>query len=141
MGGKGKPFKKGVSGNPGGRKKESPIVSQFRKTSYEDFINYLNKYGAMNQAEMKAEIERVDCTMFEKIFGRIIYQAAQGEKDGRQVLLERLWGKVKDQVEFTQNSANQETEDLLRKIPLSELVALAKKYEAAEKLNADNINP
>lgn len=134
-------FKKGQSGNPSGRAKQDPQIKAFRELTYKEFLTQLQKYGWQTPKQIEQDLKREDVTMFERIFGKIILQAAEGEKDGRQVFLERLWGKVKDQVEFTQNNANKEAEELLKKIPLSELVALAKKYEAAEKLNADNINP
>lgn len=94
-------FKKGVSGNPSGRPKADPKVTQFQKMTYNEFIDHLQKYGAMTQAEMVIHLDRDDCTMFEKIFGRLIYQAAKGDKAARAVLFERLWGKVKDSIEIT----------------------------------------
>jgi hypothetical protein len=94
-------FKKGVSGNPGGRKKINPLISEFKKTSYEDFITQLQKYGSLSKDEMQQDIARKDATMFEIIFGRIIIDAAKGEKDARNCLLERLWGKAKDKAEHS----------------------------------------
>ncbi len=122
-------FKKGQSGNPNGRPKIDPELKHFRELTYKEFINQLQKYGWQTPDQIKQDLERTDVTMFERIFGKIILQAADGEKDGRQVFLERLWGKVKDQVEVMQTSTNSEAEELLKKIPMAELVALAKKYE------------
>ncbi len=116
----GKKFQKGQSGNPGGRRKETSEVTLFKKTTYEEFINYLQKYGSMTKTAMKKELEKSSTSMFETIFARIIFQAAMGEKDARQVLLERLWGKVKDQVEHSGkmdyrdiNVANMSNEELI----------------------------
>lgn len=125
-------FKKGQSGNPSGRAKQDPQIRAFRELTYKEFIGQLQKYGHQTPEEIKEDLARKDVTMFEKIFGKIILQAAEGEKDGRQVFLERLWGKVKDQVEVSQASSNKEAEELLKKIPMAELVALAKKYEQAQ---------
>lgn len=138
MAGRGNPetqFKKGQSGNPNGRPKVNPTLKAFRELTYNQFIGQLQKYGHQTPDEIKQDLARKDVTMFERIFGKIILQAAEGEKDGRQVFLERLWGKVKDQVEVSQANSNKEAEELLKKIPMAELVALARKYEAAEKLN------
>lgn len=94
-------FKKGVSGNPGGRPKKNPVIEDFKKTSYEDFITQLQKYGSMSKDEMQYDITRKDATMFEIVFGRILIDAAKGERDARNCLLDRLWGKVKDRVEHS----------------------------------------
>lgn len=125
-------FEKGKSGNPSGRPKVDPEIKAVRELTYKEFLTQLQKYGWQTPDQIKKDLERKDVTMFERIFGKIILQAAEGEKDGRQVFLERLWGKVKDQVEVTQASANKEAEELLKKIPMAELVALAKKYEQAQ---------
>ena len=96
MAGRGRPFQKGKSGNPGGSPKKDPIIQQFKQTSYKDFINQLQKYGTLSRTEMAVELQRPDATMFEIMFGQIVASAAKGDKDARQVLLERLWGKVKE---------------------------------------------
>jgi hypothetical protein len=127
-------FKKGVSGNPSGRPKEDPAIRKFKETTYKDFIDQLQKYGSLSMDEMEADLRRKDATMFERIFGKIIQQAANGERDGRQVLLERLWGKVKDQVEVT-NSKDKENEELLNMIPVDELVAIVRKRNEQAKEN------
>lgn len=91
----GKRFQKGKSGNPGGRPKNTAI-QQFKQTTYADFINSLQKYGTLSRTEMAIELQRPDATMFEIMFGQIVASAAKGDKEARSVLLERLWGKVKE---------------------------------------------
>ncbi len=98
---KGRPFVKGQSGNISGRPKQKAHIAEFRQTSYEDFINQLQKYGSLTKEEMQEDLNRKDATMFELIFGRILVDAAKGERDARQVLFERLWGKVKDKLEHS----------------------------------------
>lgn len=89
-------FKKGQSGNPGGRRPEDPIIKEFKETTYKDFIESLQKYGCFNNKEMEVELKRPTATMFELMFCRIVAGAANGDRDSRQVLLDRLWGKVKE---------------------------------------------
>ena len=119
----GKRWKPGQSGNPLGRSKKDAMLESFRKTTYEDFINQLQKYGSLTKEQMEANLERKDTTMFELIFGKILIGAANGDKDSRQVLLERLWGKVKDQIVHSA-TGGAELEQLRRMsdIELSELV-------------------
>ncbi len=89
-------FKKGKSGNEGGRPKKDPLVQALKDTTYKDFIQGLQKYGTLSRTEMAVELQRPDATMFEIMFGQIVASAAKGDRDARQVLLERLWGKVKE---------------------------------------------
>ncbi len=119
----GKKFQKGQSGNPGGKQKADPVIQQFKQTSYKDFINQLQKYGTLSRTEMAVELQRPDATMFEIMFGQIVASAAKGDKDARQVLLERLWGKVKEIHEVNGDDVMREK---LRTMPMSELTALIK---------------
>ena len=92
----GKRFQKGQSGNPGGGRKKDPLIEQFKETTYKDFLAGLQKYGKLSREEMQRELMRPDATMFEIMFGQIVASAAKGDKDARQVLLDRLWGKIKE---------------------------------------------
>lgn len=117
-------FKKGVSGNPSGRKKANPIVSAIKETSYIQFLEGLQKYGALSRTELQAELQRPDATMFEIMFGQIVASAAKGDKDARQVLLDRLWGKVKDKVEYSDVSDIER--DKIKRMSMNELIETVK---------------
>lgn len=93
---KGTPFKPGQSGNPAGRAKTDPLIKAFKETTYKDFIAHLQKYGSYTPDEIQADMKRPDITMFELMFSNIVCGAANGGKDARAVLLDRLWGKVKE---------------------------------------------
>ncbi len=86
-------FKKGVSGNPGGRP-ASPIMKEFREITYKQFVESLQKYGDMTREELQADLKRPDATMFELMFGHIVAQAAKGDHYARNLLIDRLWGKI-----------------------------------------------
>lgn len=92
----GRPFKPGQSGNPGGKPKIDPLIRAFKETTYRDFIHHLQKYGAFTKEEIQVEENRPDATMFELMFTNIVSGASRGDKDARAVLLDRLWGKVKE---------------------------------------------
>lgn len=91
-------FQKGQSGNPSGRPRANPLLRAVKETSYAEFLLGLQKYGKLTRDEMQAELQRSDLTMFELLFGQIVDSAARGDKDARQLLLDRLWGKVKEEV-------------------------------------------
>lgn len=96
---RGKPFTAGVSGNPSGKPPLPPEIREFRKTSYVEFLSHLQKYGGMSTKELNADLARDEVTQFEKICGKIVGLAGEGDKDARRDLLDRLWGKVKEQKE------------------------------------------
>lgn len=100
----GKRFEPGKSGNPSGFSKKKRAEVAFKQTSYEDFINKLQEFGCLNPTQMKEKVQDPEAKMFDVIFGRIIYDASQGKADARQILLERLWGKVKDRVEHSSST-------------------------------------
>ena len=94
---RGRPFLKG--NKQGGKPKVDPLVKAFKQITYKQFLDGLQKYGAFSREQMKNELARPDATMFELMFGNIVESASRGDKDARQVLLERLWGKVTEKVE------------------------------------------
>lgn len=120
-------FQKGQSGNPGGKPKVDPSITQFKATTYKDFIENLQKYGGLSPAEMKADLARPNATMFELIFGKIISGAAQGDRDARNVLLDRLWGKVKQEVRLEEGNPIKEA---MSKLSSEELLKLIRGEES-----------
>jgi len=121
----GRPFKKGQSGNPNGKPKKDPIIREFQATTYKDFILKLQKYGTFSKEELKEIVDNPKTQTFDLIFIRILYDAMHGKADARQVLLERLWGKVKDHMQIDLESENNKED--LRKLPIQELLQLVRK--------------
>lgn len=106
-------WSKGQSGNLSGKPKQDPVIAQFKATTYADFIEHLQLYGTYNRKEMDDVLKDPKTKMFDLIFANIVSQAAKGCKHARQVLLDRLWGKVKEVHEITTKS-----DDLEDKIKL-----------------------
>lgn len=90
-------FKKGQSGNPGGKRKMDPLVKKIKETTYIEFVTSLHKYGSLTKKEITSQLLRDDISMFEIMFCQIVASAAKGDKDARNVLLDRLWGKAKEE--------------------------------------------
>lgn len=114
-------FQKGQSGNPSGRPKTDPIIKKFKETTYKEFIETLQKYGTMTREEVNQDLKRPDATMFEVMFGNIVSQAAKGDKDARSLLIDRLWGKVKESIDLNFNQMSDEELVMLGRIAIQQL--------------------
>lgn len=115
-------FKKGISGNPSGRPKNDPLIQKVKETTYKEFITQLHKFGNLTREEVAQEIMNPEATMFQVMFGQIVASAAKGDRDARQVLLERLWGKVKDELKIETNPLKEE----MKKKSVKELIEIRK---------------
>lgn len=93
--GKGGP-KKGEVRNPMGRPPLEPLLKDLRETSFKDFCLLIQHYGALRSSEIVKRLEE-DLTGFERIVARMVFSAGMGDKDALKVLLERLWGKVREE--------------------------------------------
>lgn len=89
-------WKPGQSGNPSGRRKESAALTRFRETTNEQFIEALQRYGHMHFGALKQEMSRDDVDSFDRLFGGIILDSINGDDKARQLLIDRLFGKVKE---------------------------------------------
>jgi hypothetical protein len=88
-------WKKGVSGNPGGRPKTAIVAEKQKLINYAELIDLCTKCVKMKRDEIKEFLERPDVNMFELIYGGLVVQAAKGERVAREMLTDRLFGKVK----------------------------------------------
>lgn len=95
-------FKKGQSGNPGGRVKLPEDVKEARKLNQAEAVRLLNKFNTWTIKELSNFCKDENSTALELMVARIILK---GIKDGTPTNLnfvfDRLIGKVKDQVEHS----------------------------------------
>jgi hypothetical protein len=96
-------FKPGQSGNPGGKVKVPEDIKEARKLNQVELERIINKYLAMSRDEVKAAIGAPSTPMMELMVASIVAQAAQkGDHQRLDFVLNRLVGKVKDQIEVKQ---------------------------------------
>jgi hypothetical protein len=97
-----KPFKPGVSGNPGGRPKLPDDIKEARKLGQIELERVINKYIYLSRDELKAALADTATPMFEIMVASIIAQAAQkGDQVRLDFILNRVVGKVTDRIEHS----------------------------------------
>lgn len=130
----GRPFEKGNNANPGGRPKKDPKIAAFQISKYEDFIENMQIFGDMPMRQLSIEKNNEDMPAFAAVCANIVYDAAWGgkefRKDARQILLERIWGKPKE----TDLNPFTDLHDMMKQIPLSELVGLMRNAQGHQDL-------
>lgn len=89
-------FKKGVSGNPGGRTALPVTVREAQSQSHEKFIATMLKMGEMTQEQLQAVMKDKKTKNFQIIFGRLIYECQKGNIPAMKLMFDRLWGSVKE---------------------------------------------
>lgn len=95
-----KRFKPGQSGNPGGRPKLPEDIKEARKLNQVELERIINKYLAMDREAVKTAISAPGTPMMELMVASIVAQAAQkGDHQRLDFVLNRLVGKVKEQIE------------------------------------------
>lgn len=99
---KGKPFPKGVSGNPGGRHKVPDDIKKSRTFNQIELERIINKLLYLDRGALQDLIKTPGTPMIELIAASILAQAAQkGDQARLEFVLQRMIGKVKDQIDLT----------------------------------------
>jgi hypothetical protein len=92
-------FEKGNPGGPG-RPKKDPLVKKAAKMTRNEVEECLVRYLRHSVSELKELIKNDKLTTIEMLVARIIYQGIRtGDQQKLNFLLERIVGKVKDQIE------------------------------------------
>ena len=95
-----KPFKPGQSGNPSGRPKTPEDIAKAKRLNQHELDRIINKYLWMDREAMQARLKDPSTPMMEIMVGSIVAQAAQkGDQQRLEFILQRVVGKVKDQIE------------------------------------------
>ena len=98
----GKNWQPGQSGNPKGYKGFPKDLKEARKLNQAELERLVNKYLYFSQEEMDAHVSQPDTPMIEHMVASIISLAStKGDQLRLDFILNRLIGKVKDQVELT----------------------------------------
>ena len=98
---RGKPFPKGVSGNPSGSSKLSKEQKQLKQLTQIQFVETASKIISLNIDEMKALGKDPQANVLEGIFARVLTRAYdQGNTTDLNYFVERCMGKVADKMDL-----------------------------------------
>lgn len=115
-------FKPGQSGNPRGGVPATKDVLVVRQVRDEYLISSLYKMGAATKPTLQAIVKDPSSIMFDVMFAQCWLDAGKGNDKARQVIVERLWGKVSDQIAVDVKTT---LKDSMADMPTADLVKLA----------------
>jgi len=112
----GRDFVKGVVTNPKGRPKVSSQLKEIKQLNATRLAELLNEFINMDKEALIAKSKDPSTTVFELIICSILKNAYdKGDQQRINFILDRLVGKVKDQVEHTGDGFKIILEDYLSK--------------------------
>jgi len=112
----GRDFVKGVVTNPNGRPKVSSQLKEIKQLNATRLAELLNEFINMDKEALIAKSKDPSTTVFELIICSILKNAYdKGDQQRINFILDRLVGKVKDQVEHTGDGFKIILEDYLSK--------------------------
>lgn len=112
----GRDFVKGVVTNPKGRPKVSSQLKEIKQLNATRLAELLNEFINMDKEALIAKSKDPSTTVFELIICSILKNAYdKGDQQRINFILDRLVGKVKDQVEHTSDGFKIILEDYLSK--------------------------
>lgn len=95
-------WKPGETGNPGGRPKLPEDIKAAKKLNKIELERLLNLYLTLSSEEISERMTDRTTPALEKMVGSIIQKAVdQGDQQRLTFLLDRLVGKVKDELDIT----------------------------------------
>lgn len=96
---RGRPFPKGVSGNPLGKPKMAVELQKIRALNQTTFTATVNKFLSMTKDEVKAASKDPSTPVLELMVASVMSKAIEaGDQQRLNFLLDRIVGKVPDKV-------------------------------------------
>lgn len=117
-------FLPGVPTNPGGRPKLDPLVRAYRSRATTEFYQLIQHYGDAAYEAAARRIADPTTPLMIRIHLRLLMDAEKGDHKARELLYDRILGKVPD--EMILETVNQ-VRDELRAMSTSELLAIMAK--------------
>lgn len=95
-------FKKGVVNNPNGARAHDPELKKLKALSKAEFVEIGNLVIKSSMNELKTISDNLDNPVLQIMISRVCLKiASKGDMTALNVLLDRLIGKVREDVKFT----------------------------------------
>ncbi len=106
----GRPFKKGVSGNPLGRAIEDPAMRMVRHLTKQELVEIGNLVIKNNMKQLQAIAKDPNASVIKTMIASVAVKiVTRGDMQALDVLLNRLIGKVRDDVSIVQTTTVADT--------------------------------
>ena len=134
---RGKPFPKGVSGNPAGRPKDgqswSAIIKEVGDMYPADILAMIGKTNDLGKviAQLPSNVQ-MKYLVTARVYAALMFEPTQGLF---KELMDRAEGKVKEQVDLTSNGQSIQLSDDERTTRLAELLDAARARRAGQPAN------
>lgn len=97
-------WKKGQSGNPGGRPKGDSDLQELKCHATDKILRHMLEHGGMTVSELTKRLNDDKTVMLERVIGKIYTKAALGSLPHANVILERIAGPVPKSVTLEGNA-------------------------------------
>jgi hypothetical protein len=94
-------FKKGSSGNPGGRRKDDKVLGELRRLSVESYRQAIELIVTGSKAEVQALATQTDSMLHAAIAHCFVKAVSRGDFDVVDRILGRVIGKIPDVIHMT----------------------------------------
>ncbi len=119
-------FKKGQTGNPGGRPKIPDDIRKAANVTTEQFVKTASEFLLMDRTELTKVLQNPEASMIELLIGGILAKAVKDHDSTRaEWIIARTIGKAKD---FSEVTIRNWTEDL-KTIPIKTLKQIAREAD------------
>ncbi len=122
-------LEKGESGNPKGKPKKAETILRNAGYTKEDIRNIFQRVLELNEDECHEILNRPVASMLEKTLAQsVINSKKKGELRSVETILDRGFGKVKEQIEVTQTGLSTEDFIAMRKVT-NDPVEISRAYQ------------
>jgi hypothetical protein len=96
-----KPFKSGISGNPGGRPKLSVELRVARRENMERLVKLVHQYVGMSEDKARQRLSGPDALQTDEMIQGQILKAKEGDTNAFKFITEVMCGKIPESDEIT----------------------------------------
>ena len=110
---RGRPFPKGVSGNPAGYSSLPREIKEERRRNQAGLIRLVTTYSNLSHEQAMQRLQGPDCTQIEEMVQGLVNRAKEGDVNAFKFLMETMVGKIP---EHNEDDFSEEDLRILRRV-------------------------